>query len=101
MFLWARLPAGVERVKLLPRAIEKGVAFVPGAAFYAGPGDERTPAAVLRDGDAAADRGRHRGAGRRDPGRAVMKARPDGKSVIRHEPLQQAGPTGCPSPNEP
>jgi 2-aminoadipate transaminase len=42
MFLWARLPAGVDAVKLLPQAIEKGVAFVPGAAFYAGPAEERT-----------------------------------------------------------
>ena len=42
MFLWARLPAGVDAAKLLPQAIEKGVAFVPGAAFYAGPAEERT-----------------------------------------------------------
>lgn len=35
MFLWARLPAGMDAVKLLPHAVDKGVAFVPGAAFYA------------------------------------------------------------------
>ena len=35
MFLWARLPAGVNAVELLPKAVDKGVAFVPGAAFYA------------------------------------------------------------------
>ena len=33
MFLWARLPAGMSAVDLLPKAVEKNVAFVPGAAF--------------------------------------------------------------------
>lgn len=42
MFLWARLPAGVSAVDLLPKAVEKGVAFVPGAAFYASEGDARS-----------------------------------------------------------
>ena len=42
MFLWARLPAGVSAVELLPQAVDKGVAFVPGAAFYADHGDPRT-----------------------------------------------------------
>jgi 2-aminoadipate transaminase len=42
MFLWARLPAGVSAIELLPRAVDKGVAFVPGAAFYAGDADGRT-----------------------------------------------------------
>jgi hypothetical protein len=41
MFLWARLPAGIDAVDLLPKAVERGVAFVPGAAFYA---DGRRPA---------------------------------------------------------
>jgi 2-aminoadipate transaminase len=36
MFLWARLPQGMNAVELLPEAVERGVAFVPGAAFYAG-----------------------------------------------------------------
>jgi len=35
MFLWLRLPAGIDTVKLLPLAVERGVAFVPGAPFYA------------------------------------------------------------------
>ena len=35
MFLWAQLPAGMDAVQLLPKAVDKGVAFVPGAAFYA------------------------------------------------------------------
>ncbi len=42
MFLWLRLPAGIDTVALLPRAVERGVAFVPGAPFYAGAGDART-----------------------------------------------------------
>ena len=42
MFLWVRLPAGVDAVQLLPRAVEQGVAFVPGAAFYAQDADPRT-----------------------------------------------------------
>jgi 2-aminoadipate transaminase len=42
MFLWARLPEGMNAVALLPRAVEKNVAFVPGAAFYADQPDERS-----------------------------------------------------------
>ncbi|WHZ09565.1 MAG: PLP-dependent aminotransferase family protein [Burkholderiaceae bacterium] len=42
MFLWARLPEGLDATRLLPRAVEHGVAYVPGAPFYAGAGDART-----------------------------------------------------------
>jgi 2-aminoadipate transaminase len=42
MFLWARLPEGMNAVDLLPKALEKNVAFVPGAAFYADNADERS-----------------------------------------------------------
>ncbi len=42
MFLWARLPEGMNAVDLLPLAVELGVAFVPGAPFYADHGDPRT-----------------------------------------------------------
>jgi 2-aminoadipate transaminase len=42
MFLWARLPAGMNAVDLLPHAEDKGVAFVPGAPFYAGEPDTRS-----------------------------------------------------------
>jgi len=42
MFLWLRLPAGMDAVALLPKAVERGVAFVPGTPFYAGPADART-----------------------------------------------------------
>ena len=41
MFLWARLPEGMNATALLPKAVEKNVAFVPGAAFYADQPDER------------------------------------------------------------
>jgi 2-aminoadipate transaminase len=42
MFLWARLPKGMSAVDLLPYAVAHGVAFVPGAPFYAGDSDPRT-----------------------------------------------------------
>jgi 2-aminoadipate transaminase len=42
MFLWARLPKGMSAVDLLPFAVDQGVAFVPGAPFYADHGDPRT-----------------------------------------------------------
>lgn len=42
MFLWARLPKGMNAVDLLPYAVAQGVAFVPGAPFYADHGDART-----------------------------------------------------------
>ncbi len=35
MFLWVTLPAHMNAVDLLPKAVERNVAFVPGAAFYA------------------------------------------------------------------
>ena len=35
MFFWVELPAGVDATALLPKAVELGVAFVPGFAFYA------------------------------------------------------------------
>jgi 2-aminoadipate transaminase len=41
MFLWARLPQGMNAIDLLPKAVDRGVAFVPGAPFYAGQPDTR------------------------------------------------------------
>ncbi|MEP6970249.1 MAG: PLP-dependent aminotransferase family protein [Betaproteobacteria bacterium] len=41
MFLWLRLPKGMDAVELLPRAVDKGVAFVPGLAFFADQPDRR------------------------------------------------------------
>jgi 2-aminoadipate transaminase len=34
MFFWVELPAGLDATALLPKAVEAGMAFVPGAAFY-------------------------------------------------------------------
>jgi 2-aminoadipate transaminase len=42
MFLWVRLPEGISAVELLPKAVDRGVAFVPGSAFYADHADART-----------------------------------------------------------
>lgn len=35
MFVWARLPEGMDTRELLPKAVSARVAYVPGAAFYA------------------------------------------------------------------
>ena len=42
MFFWIRLPEGFDAMALLPLAVEAGIAFVPGAAFYAQSPDPRT-----------------------------------------------------------
>lgn len=53
MFLWARLPEGLSAVELLPIAVRHGVAFVPGAAFYADGADPRTLRLSFVTADAA------------------------------------------------
>ncbi len=42
MFFWIRLPEGFDAMALLPKAVDAGIAFVPGAAFYAQNPDTRT-----------------------------------------------------------
>ena len=42
MFFWIRLPEGLDAMALLPQAVDAGIAFVPGAAFYAHQPDART-----------------------------------------------------------
>lgn len=42
MFLWVRLPAGFDTAALLPKAVDHGVSYVPGAPFFAGPPDPST-----------------------------------------------------------
>jgi 2-aminoadipate transaminase len=42
MFFWLRLPAGCDAMALLPQAVAQGIAYVPGAAFYAHAPDPRT-----------------------------------------------------------
>ena len=44
MFFWIELPEGVDATALLPKAVELGMAYVPGAAFFA----ERPRANTLR-----------------------------------------------------
>jgi 2-aminoadipate transaminase len=36
LFIWVTLPAGCDAEAVLPRAVERGVAFVPGRHFFAG-----------------------------------------------------------------
>jgi 2-aminoadipate transaminase len=36
MFFWVELPDGVDSEALLAKSLERGVAFVPGAPFFAG-----------------------------------------------------------------
>lgn len=42
MFVWATLPEGWDTTALLPRALERDVAFVPGAPFFPGDPQPRT-----------------------------------------------------------
>ncbi|ADV65710.1 PLP-dependent aminotransferase family protein [Deinococcus maricopensis] len=42
MFLWVTLPDGVNTTDLLPLAVERKVAYVPGTPFYANGGGENT-----------------------------------------------------------
>jgi 2-aminoadipate transaminase len=42
MFFWVRLPEGYDAMALLDKAVEAGVAFVPGAPFFASDADART-----------------------------------------------------------
>ena len=42
MFFWVTLPDGLDATALLPQAVEAGVAYVPGAPFFAGGGHANT-----------------------------------------------------------
>jgi 2-aminoadipate transaminase len=42
LFLWATLPEGIDSAQVLNFALEQGVAFVPGASFFANGGGENT-----------------------------------------------------------
>lgn len=42
MFLWATLGNGIDTTALLPMAVQEGVAFVPGASFFAHDPDRTT-----------------------------------------------------------
>jgi len=42
MFLWVTLPEGMDAADVLPKAVEKMVAFVPGGPFHANGGGDNT-----------------------------------------------------------
>ncbi len=42
MFFWIRLPEGFDALAMLDTAVEAGIAYVPGSAFYAHTPDPRT-----------------------------------------------------------
>ncbi|MFO1328256.1 MAG: PLP-dependent aminotransferase family protein [Rubrivivax sp.] len=42
MFFWVQLPEGLDAAALLPRAVDRGIAYVPGAPFFAGGGHANT-----------------------------------------------------------
>jgi 2-aminoadipate transaminase len=42
MFFWVQLPPGLDATGLLPKAVDAGVAYVPGAAFFADKGHANT-----------------------------------------------------------
>jgi len=42
LFIFAYAPPGIDTKKLLPEALERGVAYVPGASFFAEGGGENT-----------------------------------------------------------
>jgi DNA-binding transcriptional MocR family regulator len=42
LFIWTSLPEGYSGLELFKRAVDKGVAFVPGASFFACGGGENT-----------------------------------------------------------
>lgn len=48
MFLWVQLPKGLQATPLLAKAVAKGVAFVPGSAFYATPEEATANESTLR-----------------------------------------------------
>ena len=58
MFIWLTLPAGLDAGALLDAAVARNVAYVPGAAFYAGEGPVNTlrlafvtvPQALIEEG---------------------------------------------------
>jgi len=42
MFFWVELPAALDATALLPKAVDAGMAYVPGAPFFAGGGHANT-----------------------------------------------------------
>ncbi len=42
LFLWVELPEGIDTMELLPKAVEKNVAYIPGSAFFPDGGGNNT-----------------------------------------------------------
>ena len=42
MFMWLKLPRGLDAEDLLQQAVDRNVAYVPGAAFYSGVAEKNT-----------------------------------------------------------
>jgi 2-aminoadipate transaminase len=47
LFLWVELPEKINTMELLPKAIEKDVAYIPGSAFYPDGGGHNTLCASI------------------------------------------------------
>lgn len=48
MFIWVTCPAHVDTMQRLPRAVDAGVAYVPGASFYANAAQAKAHANTMR-----------------------------------------------------
>lgn len=88
MFLWLSLPHGVDATLLLPRAVERGVAFRPGCGVLRGRARARYAAPLVRDRERRADRARRRGARRGDCGDAAMRRPYSTVDVFSAEPYR-------------
>ena len=42
LFIFGRLPGGLNATQMLPQAVERNVAYIQGSVFYAGGGHEDT-----------------------------------------------------------
>ena len=42
LFIWVELPEHLNALELLPKCVERGVAYVPGTHFFAGGGHHNT-----------------------------------------------------------
>ncbi len=69
--MWIELPEGYDAEAVLPRAIERGVAFVPGRYFYAGEPRRETLRVSFATATPAELRRRRRPTRRRDRGVGV------------------------------
>ena len=69
-FLWAALPPGIDADGMIPRAVEHGVIYVAGEAFFVDGTGQGSDSAVVLGADPGTDRGRRREAGGRRAGRA-------------------------------